>query len=115
MTKKILFILSLGLIALLYNNISFAATSEEDACFQLLNTEVGNDARWSNNSSLKNNPKDLTKIKDIVANTNYDLSTYTKFLNNAETIGGVPTDFWARRTPIAPIITGNNYIVSNIA
>lgn len=115
MIKKIFFIFSLGLIVLFHNDISFAATSEEDACFQLLNTEVGNDARWSNNSSLRSNQKDLTKIKDIVANTNYDFSTYTKFLKNAENTNGVPTDFWARRSPIAPIIGASNYIVSNIA
>lgn len=110
MIKKILFILSVGLITLLYNDISFATTFEEEACFELLNTEVGTDARWSNNSSLTNHSKNLTSIKDLATNTNYDLSTYTKFLDNAE-----KKNFFARRSPISPIITGSNYIVTNIA
>jgi len=116
--KKLIFIISLFIVTIPH----VYAGQEEDACFVLLNQAVKNDSRFSDSEIFVNG--DLTEVLFDESNNSYhDFSSYDGFVDrraeNPDNVwNGIYGDeyyFDARRNNIGTIISGSNYVISQIS
>ncbi len=127
MNKKIILSLIIAYISFWYT-ANTSAMSEEEACFDLLNTKISTDARFQNLEDVMPN-WDLTEVLfNESAWSTVDLSKFSWFQNYIvenpshkwknkkwrEDNGLTKYDFFSRRTNIATVIAKDNFVVSQV-